>query len=242
MNIVDHMTSNQCAVYGYDLRGHGKSPGQRGHINAWSEYHSDLMNFLKMIRTQQPAPPIFLMGHSMGALIALDFTLSENKSLTDGVAGLILSGTPIEPVGVASPYLITLARVLSHIYPTFSVNLDLKPDAISRDAGVVEAYKRDPLVHGKVSVRWGTESLATVESVKREAENIHLPILMLHGESDSLNSADGARRWFDRIPVQDKEFITYPSGYHEPHNDLDHEKMVDDLLHWVSRHIESRQH
>ncbi|MES0370866.1 MAG: lysophospholipase [Mariprofundaceae bacterium] len=237
MNIVESMVSNQCAIYSYDHRGHGKSPGQRGHINSWTEYRTDLLNFLKSIRSQQPDSPLFLMGHSMGALIVLDFILSEDEGMADGLAGIILSGAPIEPVGVASSFLIALARVLSRIYPRFSVDLGLDLNAISRDPAVIETYKHDPLVHAKVSVRWGTESLAAVESVKRQAENIHLPILMLHGEADSLNSAEGAKNYFNRIPVQDKEFIAYPSGYHEPHNDLDHEKMVTDLLHWVSKHL-----
>ena len=119
MSIVDHMVSNQYGIYGYDLRGHGNSPGQRGHINAWVEYRNDLLTFLKMIRVQQPECPIFLLGHSMGALIVLDFIFSEDETL----AGVILSGTPIEPVGIASPFLIALAKVLSRIYPKFSIDL-----------------------------------------------------------------------------------------------------------------------
>ncbi|MES0371928.1 MAG: alpha/beta hydrolase, partial [Mariprofundaceae bacterium] len=58
--------------------------------------------------------------------------------------------------------------------------------------------------------------------------------------ADSLNFAEGAKNYFDRIPVQDKKFISYPSGYHEPHNDLDHDKMVADLLHWISQHVEKQ--
>jgi len=124
MNVVDHMVSNQIGVYGYDHRGHGRSQGQRGHIDSWVEYRIDLRNFLKMIRVQQPGYPIFLMGHSMGALIALDFILSENEELS----GAIISGTPIDPVGMAKPHLIALARILSLIYPRFPINSGLDYD------------------------------------------------------------------------------------------------------------------
>jgi alpha-beta hydrolase superfamily lysophospholipase len=87
MNVVNYMVSNQIGVYGYDLHGHGNSPGQRGHIDSWVQYRIDLLNFLKMIRAKNLVCPIFLMGHSMGALIVLDFILTENEELS----GVILS-------------------------------------------------------------------------------------------------------------------------------------------------------
>ena len=236
MNVVDHMVSNQYGVYGYDLRGHGNSPGQRGHIDTWVEYRIYLLNFLKMIKVQQSGRPIFLMGHSMGALIALDFILSENEKL----AGAIISGAPIDPVGVAKPYLVALARILSRIYPRFPIDLGLDHDAISRIPSVVRSYKEDPLVHGKVSARWGTESLSALESVKMQGENINIPILMIHGDADRINSAEGARKFFDQIRFHDKEFRGYPGSYHEVHNDLDNQKMLSDLLDWINRHIEDQ--
>ena len=234
MNIVNHMVSNEIGVYSYDLRGHGNSPGQRGHINSWMEYRVDLLNFLKVIRAQESERLIFLMGHSMGALIALDFILSENEQLE----GAIISGAPIEPAGVAKPYKIALARILSRIYPGFTIDLGLDDDALSRIPSVVSSYQDDPLVHGKVSARWGTELLSTLESVKMQGENINIPILMVHGEADRFNSAEGAKKFFDRIRVNDKEFISYPSGYHELHNDLNYEILLRDILDWINQHLE----
>lgn len=118
-----------------------------------------------------------------------------------------MSGTPIDPVGVAKPFLIALARILSRIYPRFSLDLGLEHDALSRIPSVVRAYKEDPLVHGKVSARWGTELLAAVEAVKSQGEKIQIPILMIHGEADRVNSAEGAKRFFDQIRFHDKEFL-----------------------------------
>ncbi|MCD4846802.1 MAG: lysophospholipase [Candidatus Aegiribacteria sp.] len=234
MNIISHMVSNQICVYANDLRGHGNSPGQSGHINSWVEYRIDLLNFLNEVKAQQSGHPILLMGHSMGALIVLDFILSENEQL----AGAIISGAPIEPEGVAKPYKVTLARILSRIHPRFTIDLGLDEDAISRIPSVVESYRNDPLVHGKVSARWGTEFLSTVKSVKMHGENISIPLLMIHGEADRLNSAEGAKKFFDRIRGCDKEFISYPSGYHELHNDLDYEIVLSDILDWINRHVE----
>ncbi len=234
MNIVNHMVSNQIAVYGYDHRGHGNSPGQRGHINSWTEYRSDLLNYINMISSLQSGRLIFLVGHSMGALIALDYVLWENEH----IAGAIISGAPIEPVGVAKPFKVALARFLSRIYPGFPIDLGLDHDALSRIPEVVKSYQKDPLVHGKVSARWGTELLSALESVKMWGESINTPILMIHGGADRMNSAEGAKKFFDRIQAQDKEFILYTDCYHELHNDLDNEIMLKDLLNWVNRHNE----
>jgi len=234
MNIADHLVSNEYGVYAYDLRGHGNSPGQRGHINSWMEYRIDLLKFINVIRAQQSKTVVFLMGHSLGALIALDFILWENERL----AGTIISGAPIEPVGVVKPYKVALARVLSRIYPGFPIYLGLDRNAISRIPSVVKSYKKDSLVHGRISARWGAEVLSALESVKVWGKSINTPLLMIHGEADRLNSAEGARKFFDRIHSCDKEFISYSDGYHELHNDLDNEKMLDDLLVWINRHME----
>ena len=234
MNIVNHLVSNEYGVYGYDLRGHGNSPGQRGHIDSWMEYRIDLLNFINVIRAQRSSSVIFLMGHSMGALIALDFIIRENEQ----IAGAIISGAPIEPVGVAKPFKVALARILSRIYPGFPIDLGLDIDAISRKPSVVQSYKDDPLVHGKISARWGTEVLSALESVKTHEEDINIPLLMMHGEADRLNSSEGARKFFDRTQARDKEFISYTGGYHELHNDQDSEVMLNDLLNWVNRHNE----
>ena len=234
MNVVNHLVSNEYGVYGYDLRGHGHSPGQRGHIDSWMEYRIDLLNFINAIRAQRSSPVIFLMGHSMGALITLDFILRENEQ----IAGAIISGAPIEPVGVAKPFKVALARILSRIYPGFPIDLGLDIDAISRIPSVIRAYQLDPLVHGTISARWGTEVLSALESVKMQGEDITIPLLMIHGEADRINSAEGAKKFFDGIQAHDKKFISYPGSYHELHNDQDSEVMLNDLLGWINRHNE----
>ena len=232
LNVVNHLTPLGYGVYGFDLRGHGRSPGQRGHIQSWDEYRGDLRAFLQKVSSQEPTPPVFLLGHSMGALIALDYLLHNPA----GLRGAIVSGAPLEPVGVAKPFLVLLARVLSRVWPRFSLPLGLDPKGISRDTDVVKAYEADPLVHGKASVRWGTEILKTIERVKTHPAEVHLPILLIHGGSDPLNSPEGTRKFFERILLPDKEMKIYPGSYHEVHNDFDYEQVMKDMAQWMERH------
>jgi alpha-beta hydrolase superfamily lysophospholipase len=233
MNVVDPLTARGYAVYGFDLRGHGRSPGQRGHIDRWTEYREDVRAFLDKIHEQEPKQPVFLLGHSMGALIALDYILHH----PEGLRGAIISGAPLEPVGVAKPYLIAIARLLSRVWPRCPMTLALETSAISRDPQVVEAYKTDPLVHDRVSARWGTESLATVEWVKAHPADVKLPILLIHGEADRINAASGSSRFFEAVTFPDKALKIYPGTYHEGHNDINHEQVVNDLAQWLDRHL-----
>ena len=231
--LVEPLTKAGYAIYGYDQRGFGRSPGARGHINAWEEYRGDLANFLNMVQEAQPGSPLFLYGHSMGALVALDFLMHA----ASGLRGAIISGAPIQPIGVAKPVLVAIAKLLSGMWPSFSIDLGLETAALSRDPAVVRAYEEDPLVTSKVSARWGTESLATLERVRANPSLLNLPVLFLHGGDDRINSAEGVRLYVEQIPHEDKELLIYPGRYHEPHNDLSCVQEAEDIRTWIERHL-----
>ena len=230
--MAEHLTSHGYAVYCFDHRGHGRSPGQRGHIDAWAEYRGDTEAFLALIRREAPDLPLFLLGHSMGALIALDFLLFH----PEGLRGAVISGAPLEPIDATKPVQLFVARVLSRIRPRLSMTSKFGGEAVSRDPEVVRAYDTDPLVHNQSSVRWGMEFLATIDRVKARAAEVKLPILMLHGGSDPIVSPDGSRRFFEQIGSADKELKVYPERLHEPHNDIGREQVLSDIASWLDGH------
>ncbi len=232
-NVVSALVPLGYVVYGFDHRGHGRSRGQRGHINSWEEYREDVGHFLQLIGDDEPDRAIFLMGHSMGALVVLDYLMHYS----DGMRGAIISGAPIEPVGVAKPYLVYISRALSMLFPRFPFRLSLDISALSRDTTVVKAYAADPLVHGRFTARWGTESLAAVKRVKAGAAALNIPILMIHGRADRLNAPEGIEPFFEKIPIADKSLRIYPDMYHELHNDIGHERVTADLAEWLASHI-----
>ena len=235
MNLVNPLMEKGYAVYGMDLRGHGRSAKVLCcHINAWEEFRSDLKAFLQTVRSLESNKPLFLFGHSLGSLIVLDYLLVEKPSFLKGV---IVSGAAIEPAGVAKPYLVAIARFLSKIAPT--VALDLKVDAtgLSRDAQVLEARRNDPLVHDRASVRFGTEALGRIEWIKEHLSELKGPLLLVHGGADRLNLLDGSRRIYERAASTDKELYIHPGGYHEPHNDLGHDEVARVCQKWMDKHL-----
>jgi alpha-beta hydrolase superfamily lysophospholipase len=230
-NVVPRLVADGYAVFGYDQRGHGRSPGPRVHIDSWSDYRDDLSAFLGMIAEKVPGRPVVVYGHSMGALVVAEYLLDPRPEL----AGAIISGVPIEPAGVVKPMLVTVARTLSGVLPRVSVGLGLDVAALSRDPEVIAAYVADPLVTSKATVRWGTESLDTVQRVTEGLSRIDIPLLVIHGEADQLNLAAGAQTLYAAAPNADKAIYLHPGGYHEPHNDTGNEIVVARISEWLGR-------
>lgn len=231
--LVGPLTETGIGVYAYDQRGFGRSPGQRGHIDTWEQYRGDLRAFLEWVKTAQSGVPVFLYGHSMGALVVLDYLIHARNDLH----GAVISGAPIQPVGVAKPLLVLVAKALSKVWPRFPIDVGLETAALSRDPAVVKAYEDDPLVTGRVSARWGTEAMRALDEVRENPAKLSVPLLFVHGEDDRLNSAEGVRRYFEQIPHQDKELKIYPASFHEVHNDLGCVQEEVDIGAWIQRHL-----
>jgi len=232
-NVVDRLVPAGYAFAGYDHRGHGRSEGQRGHIDSWDDYTSDLKLFLGLVAKEMPGLPVFLYGHSMGSLIALDYVLRD----ATGLRGAILSGTALDLGDSAPPLLVLLAKVLSRIVPRLSIKMKLEGSALSRDPEVARAYMEDPLDSWQRSVRWDAEFIKAIARIEGRASDVRLPVLLLHGEQDPIIRVEGAKRFFDGIEHPDKTLHIYPGGLHEPHNDIQHEQVLSDVVQWLEAHL-----
>lgn len=231
MNVVNGLVPGGYAVYGFDLRGHGRSPGQRGYISDWSEHREDTRAFVNMLRQRATASPLFLMGHSLGGLIALDYALHY----PDGLKGVVASSPLLSQPGI-SPILIALGRVLSRVLPKFSLNTGLDASTLSRNPQVVAAYRHDPLVHSLGTPRLATEVTATVQWSRAHAPEFKLPLLMIVASDDRLTSPQASREFLQQVTFADKKMHEYAGAYHECHNDIIYEQTVGDLKQWLDAH------
>jgi len=212
-----------------DLRGHGRSGGRRGHIDSFDEYRTDLALALQHFQSLRPELPLFLYGHSLGSVIALDFILAGG----DGLTGSILSGAALDASQVAPAWQVAILKGLSRIWSTFSLKVALPGALLSRDPDVCNAYDSDPMVHWTRSARLATEGLAAVERVRSHAEDLHTPALFIHGEQDPIVPVGAARAFFEAIPASDKTMYVYAGGLHECHNDLDNARVMGDVVAWL---------
>ena len=230
-NVADWFVPRGYTVYSFDLRGHGHSQGTRGALDDFSEFREDVRAFLGLVREAEQAP-IFLAGHSLGGLIALNYALQDGA----GLAGVVASGPVLSPPGL-SPFLLWLSKVLDRVWPSLILESGLDTSALSRDAAVVEAYVNDPLVHSKGSARLANEMLRAVEWTQAHAAELALPCLLVHGGEDRLCDPQASKRFYDKVTAAGKEYIEYEGYFHEVYNDLGKEKVFADVQAWLERHL-----
>lgn len=233
MNLVNVLVSQGYAVFAFDNRGHGQSPGQRGYVGCFSEFREDVQAFVNRINRQEnPDGPLFLMGHSLGGLIVLSVVLHG----VPGIDGVIISSPALDRGGI-SAFRMEASKVMSRIWPTMSVNTGLDVSGISRYPDVVSAYRNDPLTHGKGTPRLATESSQTISWCFEHADQLKIPVLIVHGTSDRITSPRRSREFFERITNSDKTYIAFDGGYHESHNDIDHEQTSAEILDWLDARV-----
>ena len=222
------------AVYALDHRGHGHSEGARANVEVFREYVSDLTRFIEHVREIHPNPPRFLLGHSMGGLVALQMVLEQPEK----VDGLVLSGAYLSNAARVPRPLLALSGPVSRLFPSLPVQ-SLDTSALSRDPAVVRAYEADPLVyHGKVKARLGHEMLQAGAFVMARADSVHLPLLIMHGGADQLAAPNGSRELYERVSSEDKTLKIYDGYYHEIFNDVSKERVVGDVLEWLRAHAQ----
>jgi alpha-beta hydrolase superfamily lysophospholipase len=229
-NLVQFLCDRAIAVYSFDLRGHGRSCGQRGYINNWNEFRQDLRTFLQSIVTEERDLPLFLLGQSLGGTIALDYALHY----PDNLQGLILL-SPALKVSI-SPIKSLLGQIFSRFIPRFTLDTGFDLAAGSRDPEVVAAYTLDSLRHTKGTARLATEFYQTVDWIEANAVKLQVPLLILHGGADRVTMPQSSRRLFEIILLTDKEIREYPESYHELHSDLNYQEVFIDLENWLAKH------
>ena len=230
--LVEALPQRGIAVHAYDHRGHGRSDGQRAFIRSWSEYLDDLGAFLDVIAAEEPGVPVFLLGNSLGGLIALDFAISRRSPLR----GVAAASPPLGAVGVP-PLLMALGRVLSRAWPRFSLEVGMDLTGLARDPAIAAALVADPLFHRRGTARLSTEVTAAIDRVQRNAGRLELPVLLLHGGADRMVPPGGTREFFARLTAADRTFREYPHAFHALFADLDADVVIRDLAGWIEARL-----
>ncbi len=231
-HVAEHLTARGFAVYTLDHYGHGKSDGRQGYVERFSVYLDGVGALLAKARDEHPELPLFLVGHSMGGLIAATFLL-ENQ---DAFRACVLSGPALKTDQAPPALLLALNRLLSKLIPTLPM-IQLDATAVSRDPAVVEAYVSDPLIHhGKLSARLIAEFSATMDNTLPRASEIRIPVLVMHGEKDSLTAPSGSQEFFENASCDDKTLKIYPGLFHEIFNEPEKETVLADMSAWLEAH------
>ena len=214
-------------VISWDLRGHGRSQGKRGHVESFKLYNDDLNTFIKFLQRQgKLTQPYALVGHSMGGLIVLNSLIDYGNN---GAAAVALS-SPLLGISVPVPPVKDFAsRILKRIAPAITLFNEINYADLSRDPEMVAVYPKDPLRHDKISPSLYLGMIESMAYVKTKGDAITLPLIVQVAGHDRIASRHETEALFPSIGSKDKKLVVYENSYHEIYNDLDREKVFSDL-------------
>ncbi|MGQ2929648.1 MAG: lysophospholipase [Sphingopyxis sp.] len=235
-HVAKRLTDAGYAVYAVDHWGHGRSDGTPGFVPRFTAFTDGMAELLTLVEVNHGDTPRLLLGHSMGGLISTLFLIERQSAFVAAA----LSGPAIVPGAPPSRFTIWISRFLSRFFPRLGV-LALDANGVSRDPAVVAAYLADPLVYtGKIGARLGKEFMDAMAAAQAGAPKITLPILLQHGEKDSLASVAGSQYLFDHVGSADKILKIYPGLFHEIYNEPEQGAVLDDLVGWFDAHVPPR--
>jgi len=220
------------AVYSFDLRGHGKSPGVRGHAAHWSDIRKDVNAFLNHLRRHEANAPLFLIGHSMGGLIVLDYALRDDVTALKGV---VASGPALGAAEKLSTIQRIMLKTLNPILPQIQINNGLNVNDLSRDPEVIRLYREDPLVHPHITPRLADGMFKTGTDCQVHANEwpADLPLLIVHGGADAICPPQASARFFANVAARNKTHREYESYMHEVFNEIGREAVLKDVQDWL---------
>jgi alpha-beta hydrolase superfamily lysophospholipase len=228
-HVAQQLSSWGFDVRSYDHYGHGISMGKRGTLPHDDKLLLDLTEMVQELACVWPHDRHFLIGHSMGGVLAADY-VARGASGSTGLRGLVLSSPALDP-GLSAVQRLLLA-VLPRVAPNWVVSNGLASEYVARDAQVVRAYQHDTLVHRKISARLGAYIAQAGQRALAAAPHWPLPTLLMYAGQDRLVSPQGSQNFARQAPssVQTQAF---EAMYHEIFNDPDKQQVFDCLRTWL---------
>lgn len=226
-NVAQWFTEQGYAVYALDHRGHGKSEGKRGHVRRWSDYAHDLELLRSMVKFEKQ----YLLGHSMGGMIGIIHALEYPEQFS----ALALSG-PAADLSIPVPKIKQiLGNTMSAWMPRLSLTNTIDPYTVCSDVRVVENYIADPFNHGRVTSRWFSEYMRTVERVKLQAQQISTPLAIWHGSGDALVEPWVSEEFFNRLSTPHRKRQIVPNAFHEILLEPSWSDTTQDIKNWLEQ-------
>jgi alpha-beta hydrolase superfamily lysophospholipase len=229
--VAEQLVQNGLAAYALDMRGHGKSDGERLYVESFGDYADDLAKLVQLAKEREPGAPTFVLGHSAGGVVACLYALDHQAE----IAGLICESFAHELP--APDFALAILKGVGHIAPHAHV-LKLKDEDFSRDPKFVEQMKNDPLISKQGYEAQTVAALVRAdERLKNELSRISLPLFILHGTADRAAKPHGSQFFHQVAASKDKTLKLYEGHFHDLLNDVDKEKVMADVTQWTTARL-----
>jgi len=231
LHVIDFFSARGFDCWAVDYRCHGKSPGQRVHIDRFEEFLDDIETARRLVSDTVPKLPLYLIGHSQGGLLVLRNTLDHS----DDLDGIIVSSPFIglHPDAAPPAPLQVLANIVSTFLPKQMFSKVADPSYLSRDPRVAEAYQADPLVSTTVSARWFVQVQRAQTDTRARAAQLSVPALVMQSGDDRLVDPAATRAWAAAAPVEHVDYVEWEGFYHEMFNEPEQEQVFERMLRWL---------
>jgi len=224
------MAQHGMGTYALDLRGHGKSPGARGHVDSWSQWTDDVAAFVSHIESVAGVE-VVPVGHSFGGVALLSTVLARKLPKT---RRFVVSSPALKLKMAVAGWKLTFGPIASKIFPRLALANEVDPKTVSRIPEVVEAYRNDPLVHNKISTRLGAEWQEATRDILSRAGEIKTPFLILAGTADALIDPAGSRELHEQAKST-SELRVLEGRFHEPFNDIGSDEVFRLIADWLKK-------
>ena len=224
-----YFTSRRIAVFTFDLKGHGKSPGKRGHVRDYDSLLDDVESLLKTARKEHNDALLFLFGQSLGGNIVANYVIRKN---TTEVAGAVLSAPWLRLAFTPPAFKVRLTAIMKSIYPAYAEKSNIDAEELSKEAEVITAYKEDPLVQKRISSGLFLSATKKGEDVLKNAFKLTIPLFAIHGKADKLTSWQATEEFIGNAGEK-ATLKLYEGVKHEPHNDTERNDVLSDIHHWI---------
>ncbi len=216
------------ATLAFDLRGHGTSQGKLGHTPTYEALLIDIDHLITEAKTRFKNLPCFLYGHSLGGNLVLNYALRCKPQLN----GIIASSPWISLAYEPSKIKVTLAKTMNRLFPFITFSNGLNTHNLSQDPKVVYAYKKDPLVHNRISSRLFLTTYQSGLELLENAGKLSIPLLLMHGSSDKITSHKACKEFASHLTCEHTLKI-FEGFYHELHNEPDYKDVLSFLSDWL---------
>ena len=226
------------SLCGYDLPGHGRSPGKRGRTGSYDQLLADLSAVRDHLLSESPGVPHVILGNSMGGNLVLNYLLRREHFGSNPIAptGIILSSPMILPPGNHQRPEVLAAWLTGHLFPRRRIHKPTAVEKLTSDHEQAREHKDDPLTHSRIGLKLGTQLLAQGRWALDHAREVDVPTLVMHGSEDDLIDQAACEHLSIRIGEL-AQYKVWPGLRHELYHDVTSDLVVDYLVQWLKQFI-----
>ena len=228
VEVANYLCRAGYRVSSYDQRGHGRTEGRKGDVPRYEILLDDLDAFVSTLTERNPDSKLYLYGHSFGGNVVLNYAIRRNPSL----AGLVITSPLLRPARRPPLWKRIFAHTCYRIYPSLRLPMGVDPAGISHDRQIVQAYQDDPLNHAVISARLAVEALAAGEWALTHAEDLNIPLLLMHGTFDSITSPMASQEFAEKTDASCL-FKLWPGLFHELHHEPERLEVLELIASWL---------